>query len=95
MKLVIFFKNKLKFQHPGGCEVLLEKAGQDGTEAFEDIGHSTDAREMRNQYCIGKILEEEKWNYSYDKNESAEASLQKYVNILKRWIEFFKNLSKI
>jgi len=34
-------------EHPGGCEVLLEKAGEDRTEAFEDIGHSTDARKMK------------------------------------------------
>lgn len=31
-------------QHPGGEEVLLEQAGKDATEAFEDVGHSTDAR---------------------------------------------------
>lgn len=31
-------------QHPGGEEVLIEQAGRDATEAFEDVGHSTDAR---------------------------------------------------
>jgi cytochrome b5 len=30
--------------HPGGAEVLLEQAGQDATDMFEDIGHSQDAR---------------------------------------------------
>ena len=44
------------FQHPGGCEVLLEQAGDDGTEAFEDVGHSTDAREMRETFLIGEIV---------------------------------------
>ncbi|XP_009475730.1 PREDICTED: cytochrome b5 type B [Nipponia nippon] len=41
--------------HPGGEEVLLEQAGRDATESFEDVGHSTDAREMLKQYYIGEI----------------------------------------
>ncbi|NXK44556.1 CYB5B protein, partial [Chauna torquata] len=45
----------LLFQHPGGEEVLLEQAGRDATESFEDVGHSTDAREMLKQYYIGEI----------------------------------------
>uniref|UniRef100_A0A914EAZ3 Cytochrome b5 n=1 Tax=Acrobeloides nanus TaxID=290746 RepID=A0A914EAZ3_9BILA len=53
-----------------GCEVLLEKAGDDRTEAFEDVGHSTDAREMREQYLVGEIVDDEKWQYSYDKKST-------------------------
>ncbi|NXK75283.1 CYB5B protein, partial [Amazona guildingii] len=45
----------LLFQHPGGEEVLLEQAGRDATESFEDVGHSSDAREMLKQYYIGEI----------------------------------------
>lgn len=45
----------LLFQHPGGEEVLLEQAGRDATESFEDVGHSTDAREMLKQYYIGEL----------------------------------------
>uniref|UniRef100_A0A8C5LKG9 Cytochrome b5 type B n=1 Tax=Jaculus jaculus TaxID=51337 RepID=A0A8C5LKG9_JACJA len=33
-------------EHPGGEEVLLEQAGVDASESFEDVGHSYDAREM-------------------------------------------------
>lgn len=44
-------------QHPGGEEVLLEQAGKDGTESFEDVGHSTDARELMIQYKIGELVE--------------------------------------
>lgn len=36
---------------------MLEKAGDDRTEAFEDVGHSTDAREMREQYLVGEIVD--------------------------------------
>ncbi|XP_041077050.1 cytochrome b5-like [Polyodon spathula] len=42
-------------EHPGGEEVLLEQAAADATENFEDVGHSTDAREMLKQYFIGEL----------------------------------------
>ncbi|XP_029000510.1 cytochrome b5 isoform X2 [Betta splendens] len=42
-------------EHPGGEEVLLEQAGGDATESFEDVGHSTDAREMLQQYYVGEL----------------------------------------
>ncbi|NWX78173.1 CYB5B protein, partial [Alca torda] len=42
-------------EHPGGEEVLLEQAGKDATESFEDVGHSTDARDMLQQYYIGEV----------------------------------------
>lgn len=42
-------------QHPGGEEVLLEQAGSDASESFEDVGHSTDAREMLEQYYVGEL----------------------------------------
>ncbi|XP_046872156.1 cytochrome b5 [Hypomesus transpacificus] len=42
-------------EHPGGEEVLLEQAGADATESFEDVGHSTDAREMLLQYYLGEL----------------------------------------
>ncbi|XGW01371.1 hypothetical protein V3C99_013933 [Haemonchus contortus] len=65
----VYDVTKFLEEHPGGCEVLLEVAGRDATEAFEDVGHSTDAREMREQYLVGEIVEEEKQKYSYDKKE--------------------------
>jgi cytochrome-b5 reductase len=45
--------------HPGGKEFLLENAGTDATTAYEDIGHSTDAREILENFRIGKITEED------------------------------------
>ncbi|XP_016296106.1 cytochrome b5-like [Sinocyclocheilus anshuiensis] len=41
--------------HPGGEEVLREQAGGDATESFEDVGHSTDAREMASSMSIGEL----------------------------------------
>ncbi|KIA75575.1 cytochrome b5 [Aspergillus ustus] len=40
-------------EHPGGEEVLLEVSGQDGTEAFEDVGHSDNAREALARLEVG------------------------------------------
>lgn len=31
--------------------------GKHATEAFEDIGHSTDARDLMKQYKIGELCE--------------------------------------
>ncbi|KAJ8400511.1 hypothetical protein AAFF_G00396350 [Aldrovandia affinis] len=42
-------------EHPGGEDVLLEQAGSDATESFEDVGHSTDAKEMMQQYLVGNL----------------------------------------
>lgn len=41
--------------HPGGIPVLLEAAGQDATAAFEDVGHSDDARELLQPFLIGEL----------------------------------------
>ncbi|KAL3450519.1 cytochrome b5-like heme/steroid binding domain-containing protein [Aspergillus insuetus] len=42
-------------EHPGGEEVLLDLAGQDATEAFEDVGHSDEARELLEGLRIAKL----------------------------------------
>lgn len=42
-------------EHPGGEEVVIDVAGTDATEAFEDIGHSDDAREILKSLLIGKV----------------------------------------
>ncbi|KAK4031513.1 NADH-cytochrome b-5 reductase [Parachaetomium inaequale] len=45
--------------HPGGSAILIEVAGTDATEAFEDIGHSDEAREQLEPYYIGDLPDEE------------------------------------
>ena len=42
-------------QHPGGAEILFEKAGKDATQDFIDIGHGKNAQELLKKYCIGKL----------------------------------------
>ncbi|GAD96100.1 cytochrome b5, putative [Paecilomyces variotii No. 5] len=39
----------------GGEEVLLDVGGQDGTEAFEDVGHSDEAREILAGLEVGTL----------------------------------------
>lgn len=43
-----------RFQHPGGDEVLFGEAGRDATEAFEDVGHSDEARSILDKYYVGE-----------------------------------------
>lgn len=61
-------------EHPGGEEVLLEQAGVDASESFEDVGHSYDAREMLKQYYIGDVhpsdLKPQGGNKDPSKNDS-------------------------
>lgn len=42
-------------EHPGGEEVIVDVAGGDATEAFDDIGHSDEAREVLALLKIGKL----------------------------------------
>ncbi|XP_023029470.1 cytochrome b5 [Leptinotarsa decemlineata] len=64
-------------EHPGGEEVLLEHAGKDGSEAFEEADHSSDARELMTKYQIGELNEAERKpiikrkTISFDSEESS------------------------
>lgn len=59
--------------------MLLEQSGKDATENFEDVGHSSDAREMMKKYKIGELVKEERsnvpeksepnWNEDHRKDE--------------------------
>ncbi|KAI6152350.1 cytochrome b5-like heme/steroid binding domain-containing protein [Pisolithus tinctorius] len=42
-------------EHPGGDEVILTEAGKDATDAFEDVGHSDEARELLPGMLIGEL----------------------------------------
>ncbi|XP_063062504.1 cytochrome b5 isoform X2 [Engraulis encrasicolus] len=51
----VYDVTKFLEEHPGGEEVLREQGGGDATESFEDVGHSTDAREMAKDMIIGEL----------------------------------------
>nr|POF20137.1 putative cytochrome b5 [Quercus suber] len=42
-------------EHPGGEEVMLDVGGQDATDAFEDVGHSDEAREILAGLMVGDL----------------------------------------
>ncbi len=42
-------------RYSGGEEVLLDVGGQDATEAFEDVGHSDEAREILDGLLVGEL----------------------------------------
>lgn len=61
--------------------MLLEQAGRDASESFEDVGHSTDARELMKRYKVGEVIESERtkvqektpqyWNSEQSKDEES------------------------
>ncbi|KAG9400779.1 hypothetical protein AC1031_010217 [Aphanomyces cochlioides] len=46
-------------EHPGGSDLVMEQAGQDANDEFEDIGHSADARKMLDKLLVGTLKEAE------------------------------------
>lgn len=64
--------------HPGGAEVMLDVAGQNADEFFEDIGHSKEAREELKKHLIGTFKVDAatlaKMKADADKKKSAQGS---------------------
>ncbi|KAG9091947.1 hypothetical protein FS749_016123 [Ceratobasidium sp. UAMH 11750] len=42
----VYDVTKFLDEHPGGDEVITAEGGKDATEAFEDVGHSDEARDI-------------------------------------------------
>ncbi|KAI0068670.1 cytochrome b5 [Artomyces pyxidatus] len=51
----VYDVSKFIDEHPGGDEVILSEAGKDGTEAFEDVGHSDEARALLPGMLVGEF----------------------------------------
>ncbi|CAI7609598.1 unnamed protein product [Penicillium glandicola] len=47
--------------HPGGVETLVEVAGTDATAAYEDVGHSEDAREIMQPFLVGTLKDAQQY----------------------------------
>ncbi|XP_014666056.1 PREDICTED: cytochrome b5-like isoform X2 [Priapulus caudatus] len=41
--------------HPGGEAVMLEQAGKIASEPFDDVGHSSDAKALKEEHYIGEL----------------------------------------
>ncbi|XP_075169035.1 cytochrome b5 isoform X2 [Haematobia irritans] len=74
------------FKHPGGEEVLIEQAGKDATENFEDVGHSSDAREMMQQYKIGELVAEERTNVPEKSEPTWNTEQKNEESSMKSWL---------
>ncbi|XP_062078643.1 cytochrome b5-like [Humulus lupulus] len=51
----VFDVTKFLDDHPGGDDVILSTTGKDATNDFEDVGHSTSAYSMMDEFYIGDI----------------------------------------
>uniref|UniRef100_A0A1B0GBU5 Cytochrome b5 n=2 Tax=Glossina TaxID=44049 RepID=A0A1B0GBU5_GLOMM len=73
-------------EHPGGEEVLLEQAGKDATENFEDVGHSSDAREMMKKYKIGELAHDERSNIPEKSEPNWNSETKSEETSMKSWL---------
>ncbi|KPJ11084.1 Cytochrome b5 [Papilio machaon] len=48
-------------EHPAGDAIILEEGGEDVSKAFDEVGHSGDARDIMAKYKIGEVNEDEKY----------------------------------
>ncbi|XP_017028893.1 cytochrome b5 isoform X1 [Drosophila kikkawai] len=55
----VYDVTKFLLEHPGGEDSLLEVAGRDGTKEFNDVGHSSEAREILKKFYIGDLAAED------------------------------------
>lgn len=46
--------------HPGGVEIVMDLAGQDATEDYDDVGHSEEADGMLVDYYVGDLNQDSK-----------------------------------
>ncbi|KAF8031587.1 hypothetical protein BT93_D0721 [Corymbia citriodora subsp. variegata] len=51
----VYDVTKFLEDHPGGDEVLLSATGKDATDDFEDVGHSSTAKAMMDEFYVGEI----------------------------------------
>ncbi|KAL7933851.1 hypothetical protein V8C35DRAFT_302587 [Trichoderma chlorosporum] len=51
----VYDVTKYLMDHPGGIEILIEAAGSDASDAFDDAGHSDDAFELMAPFRIGRL----------------------------------------
>ncbi|KAL9397713.1 hypothetical protein Peur_011966 [Populus x canadensis] len=51
----VYDLTKFLEDHPGGDDVLLSATGKDATDDFEDVGHSSTARALMDEFYVGDI----------------------------------------
>ena len=56
-KKLVYDLSSFLDDHPGGPAIIMDLAGQDVTDEFEDIGHSMDARKLLAPFIVGTLKE--------------------------------------
>ncbi|KAH8272241.1 hypothetical protein KR044_013158 [Drosophila immigrans] len=51
----VYDVTKFLLEHPGGEDSLTAVAGTDATKDFNDVGHSSEAREMLKKFYVGNL----------------------------------------
>ncbi|KAL8546658.1 hypothetical protein ACS0TY_006398 [Phlomoides rotata] len=75
-------------EHPGGDEVLLKATGKDATAEFLDVGHTHDAWEKLDTFCIGEIDKSTIPNDTEATPSQKQAQKSNYIYIFKFLIPF-------
>ncbi|TFY72963.1 hypothetical protein EVG20_g5 [Dentipellis fragilis] len=81
----VYDVTKFLDEHPGGDEVILSEAGKDATEAFEDVGHSDEARELLPGMLVGEFEKDSELKTSkvFNSNSSAvDNAVQQGSNVM-------------
>lgn len=88
---VVYDVTKFLDEHPGGHEVLINVAGKDASEDFDDVGHSFDAKQLMQKFVVGEVVDEDKvevkkrtvsWEDTSTNNESSFVSSWKFPLLL-------------
>lgn len=71
-------------EHPGGEEILIDHGGKDGSEDFDDVGHSQDALDLMKKYLVGELVASERSNRPMKKGwvagyNSKQPEKEKYI----------------
>ena len=71
IRSAVYDVSKFIEDHPGGVDTLVEVSGTDATTAYEEVGHSEDAREILDHYLIG--------SYSQPSDEQSEKKTVRHI----------------
>ena len=63
------------YEHPGGVDILEDFLGDDATDAFKDVGHSSEALEIMKDLQIGVLPQNERQYEKLDVKNSSNSKL--------------------
>jgi cytochrome b5 len=69
-------------EHPGGFDMIVNEAGTDATKAFNNAGHSSDARKMLEQFKIGVLSSKDNLQTSSDSAAASNGQSSKSCCVL-------------